>query len=100
MSDDGVKLTYEDIRNLGNHLGEEQERLDRELGDLQNKVDELAEGGYQATSSRAFQESYEEFTSGLKQMLEGMKGLGGFLLAAADQFEETDIALEAQARGE
>ena len=97
---DGLNLTYEEIRAMGTRLENERERLDREVGDLKGEVDDLVESGFQAASSKAFQESFSDFTDGLKQMLEGLEGLGGFLNMAADQFEETDAALEGQARGD
>jgi WXG100 family type VII secretion target len=97
---DGLNLTYEEIRAVATKLESEHERFERELGDLKGEVDDLVESGFQAASSRAFQESFADFADGLKQMLEGLTGLGGFLNMAADQFEETDAALEGQARGE
>jgi WXG100 family type VII secretion target len=97
---DGLNLTYEEIRAMGARLEAERERLDREIGDLKGEVDDLVESGFQAASSRAFQESFTDFTTGLKQMLEGLEGLGGFLNMAAEQFETTDAELEGMARGD
>ena len=97
---DGLNLTYEEIRAMGARLESERERLEREIEDLKGEVDELVEAGFQAASSRAFQESFTDFSTGLKQMLEGLEGLGGFLNMAADQFEATDSELEGMARGD
>ncbi|MBB0244860.1 WXG100 family type VII secretion target [Streptomyces alkaliphilus] len=98
MSDIG--LTYQDMHDAGDHLIAEHERMERELDDLKTYVDNLVEDGYvTAESSKAFQESYEEFSAGVKQTLEGMQGMGNFLHAAADGFEEQDISLKNAIQG-
>ncbi|GAA1903474.1 WXG100 family type VII secretion target [Streptomyces sodiiphilus] len=100
-SGDGVDVTYQDMHDAGDHLIEEHERIEKELDDLKAYVDNLVEDGYvTSASSKAFHESYEEFTTGVKQVLEGMQGMGNFLHTAADGFEEQDIDLAAAARGE
>jgi WXG100 family type VII secretion target len=97
---DGLNLTYEDIQNMATRLESEAERFTTEIGDVKGEVDELVESGFQAASSRAFQEQFEDFTTGLKQMIEGMNGLAAFLTTAAEQFAEVDSQLEGMARGE
>ncbi|SFB94060.1 WXG100 family type VII secretion target [Streptomyces aidingensis] len=98
MSD--MNVTYDDMHDAGDHLISEYERLDRELDDLKTYVDNLTEDGYvTSASSSAFNTSYEEFSTGLKQMLEGLQGMGNFLHMAADTMEQTDQDLKSAIEG-
>ncbi|HEY8717626.1 WXG100 family type VII secretion target [Pengzhenrongella sp.] len=54
----------------------------------------LVNGGYVTdASSKQFDESYDEFDSGAVKMVEGLEGLGKYLTAAADTFEQADSEL-------
>ncbi|ARQ70532.1 WXG100 family type VII secretion target [Streptomyces marincola] len=98
MSD--INVTYDEMRTAGDRLVSEYETMDAKLEELQSFIDGLVSDGYVTSrSSRAFDESYREFTQGAKKVLEGLQGMGQFLKTAADAMEETDTGLESAIRG-
>ncbi|RKN47192.1 WXG100 family type VII secretion target [Streptomyces hoynatensis] len=89
-----VNVTYEDMRQAGNRLKQEYEQMDAKLDELQSYIQGLVSDGYvTGRSSGAFDDQYQQFTTGAKQMLQGLEGLGSFLIQAADTFEQTDEGL-------
>lgn len=97
---DDIGITYDDMHDAGDHLISEQERIEKELDDLEAYVKDLVEDGYTTSqSSRAFDESYQDFTRGAKQVLEGMQGMGQFLHMAATGFEDQDQEFANEASG-
>ncbi|MGP3972155.1 WXG100 family type VII secretion target [Streptomyces sp. 6N223] len=97
---DGMNLTYDQMHDAGDHLISEHERLRGELDDIKTYVDDLLEDGFTTQqASGAFGDSYTEFTEGVKQMLEGMEGMGNFLHSAADGLEDQDAEYASQVSG-
>ncbi|WP_461034827.1 WXG100 family type VII secretion target [Streptomyces mayteni] len=94
-----LNITYDQMREAANRLKTEYQNMDAKLDELRGYIEGLIEDGYSARSGRAFGESFTEFTTGARQMLEGLDGLGGFLNTAADAMEETDSSLESGIRG-
>ncbi|MDT0342913.1 WXG100 family type VII secretion target [Streptomyces litchfieldiae] len=95
-----IQVTYDQMREAGDRLISEYETMDAKLEELQSYIDGLVSDGYVTSrSSRAFDESYREFTQGAKKVLEGLQGMGQFLKTAADAMEETDTGLESAIRG-
>jgi WXG100 family type VII secretion target len=95
-----IQVTYDEMREAGDRLISEYETMDAKLEELQSYIDGLVSDGYVTSrSSRAFDESYREFTQGAKKVLEGLQGMGNFLKTAADTMEETDAGLESAIRG-
>ncbi|WP_432746806.1 WXG100 family type VII secretion target [Streptomyces sp. JH002] len=100
MATDKLALTPDDMRDFGAHLQAEQERFERELGELKSQVNDLTSEGFNTPqASEAFDEVYEEFTTNVTQLLESMGGLGNFLIMAADGFEGQDIDFAAAVSG-
>ncbi|XVV39546.1 WXG100 family type VII secretion target [Streptomyces sp. CA-100214] len=60
---------------------------------------EPGRGGYVTkSSSKAFDDNFDEFTKGAKDTLDGLDGMGDYLTTAADKFEQIDEELAKQAR--
>ncbi|WP_243740595.1 WXG100 family type VII secretion target [Streptomyces sp. 8K308] len=94
-----LDITYEDMRLASQRLKTEYTNMDAKLDELRTYIEGLIEDGYSARSGRAFGESFTEFTTGARQMLEGLDGMGDFLNTAADALEDTDTSLESGIRG-
>lgn len=95
-----VDVTYDSMHAAGDHLTTEHGELDGKLEELKNYVKDLVENGYTTSqSSGAFDEAYEEFTAGVKQVLEGMLGMAGFLHDTADGMEQFDADRAAAVNG-
>ncbi|MGK5533380.1 WXG100 family type VII secretion target [Streptomyces sp. URMC 129] len=90
-----LDVTYQDMHDAADRLHTAKEELTTKLDQLRVYVSDLVQDGYVTTrSSRAFDQSYEEFTTGGRQAVESLQGLGDFLHGAADGFRDLDKQLE------
>jgi WXG100 family type VII secretion target len=86
-----VNVTYEEMRDASNKLTSGKEEITQKLSELRTMINGLVNGGYVTdTSSKKFEESYTEFNDGAVKMAEGLEGMGKYLTAAADTFEQAD----------
>ena len=89
-----ISVSYADIEAAASELRAGQADIEERLSSLHRRIQELVTGGYVTDrSSGAFSASYEEFTSGVSQTIQGLDGLAGFLTAASRALSETDEAL-------
>ncbi|MGI5427792.1 WXG100 family type VII secretion target [Streptomyces sp. CA-179760] len=94
-----LDVTYQDMRDAAKHVVKEKERLHEKLEGLKKYINNLVQGGYVTkSSSKAFDENFEEFVNGAKTTLDGLDGMGDYLTMAADKFEQIDEELAKQAR--
>ena len=89
-----VKVTYQDMEDAAKRLREGQADIEQKLEELKKLVDSLVNGGYVTdASSKAFDSSYTEFNTGAKKTIEGLDGMGEYLVQAAKTFREADEQL-------
>ncbi|MCM1970694.1 MULTISPECIES: WXG100 family type VII secretion target [unclassified Streptomyces] len=94
-----LDITYQDMRDAAKHVVKEKERLQDKLDGLRKYIANLVESGYVTkSSSKAFDENFDEFVKGSKDTLDGLDGMGDYLTMAADKFEQIDEELAKQAR--
>ncbi|MEW2523242.1 MULTISPECIES: WXG100 family type VII secretion target [unclassified Streptomyces] len=99
MSKD-LDVTYQDMRDAAKHVVKEKDKLKEKLDGLRKYIANLVETGYVTkSSSKAFDENFDEFVRGAKDMLDGLDGMGDYLTTAADKFEQIDDELGKAARG-
>jgi WXG100 family type VII secretion target len=95
-----MDVTYDDMRNAGEHLTTQHGELEDKLNTLKDYIRNLTEDGYvTSASSEAFNETFSDFTDGAKQTLEAMTGLASFLTDTADSLEEQDQERASAVRG-
>jgi WXG100 family type VII secretion target len=89
-----MNVTYEELRGQANQLRMGQQTITETLQNLQTQVNNLVASGFQTDSaSGAFQGSYEEFTTGATQAIEGLEGMASFLEQAAQTLQDVDAQL-------
>ncbi|MFY1698395.1 WXG100 family type VII secretion target [Solwaraspora sp. WMMD791] len=89
-----VNVTYQEMRDAANRLTRGKEEIMSKLVELRSMVNNLVNGGYVTdSSSKQFDESYTEFNEGATKMAEGLEGMGKYLTAAADTFQQADEEL-------
>ncbi|MFC9126970.1 WXG100 family type VII secretion target [Streptomyces violaceus] len=94
-----LDVTYQDMRDAAKHVVKEKEKLQEKLEGLRKYINNLVQGGYVTkSSSKAFDENFDEFVRGTKDTLDGLDGMGDYLTMAADKFEQIDDELAKQAR--
>ncbi|SDS83823.1 WXG100 family type VII secretion target [Paraoerskovia marina] len=89
-----MNVTYEEMRTQATQLRTGQQELLDTLTSLQTQVGNLVASGFVTDqASGAFQTSYEEFTSGTQQAVNGIEGMAQFLDQAAQTLEDVDTQL-------
>ena len=73
-----------------------EQQIQGDLSKLKKLIDNLVASGYVTdTSSKQFEASYTEFSTGATKMIQGLNGMGQYLDSAAKAFHETDAQLAA-----
>lgn len=91
-----LNVTYGEMQAAANQLRAGEQQIQADLVRLKRLVDNLVASGYVTdASSKRFEASYTEFTSGATKMVQGLNGMGQYLDAAAKAFAETDTQLAA-----
>ncbi|MGW7257002.1 WXG100 family type VII secretion target [Streptomyces sp. NPDC054834] len=94
-----LDVTYQDMRDAAKHVVKEKEKLHEKLDALRKYIANLVESGYVTkSSSKAFDDNFDEFVRGTKDTIEGLDGMGDYLANAADKFEQIDEELANAAR--
>ena len=95
-----MDITYEDMTSAANDLRTGQEDLGTVLTNLSALISNLVETGFVTdAASGAYQEQYENFTTGTTEAISALENLAGFLEQAAQVLSSTDTDLENAARG-
>jgi WXG100 family type VII secretion target len=94
-----VNVTYDDLRTQATQLRNGQRSIEDQLAQLKGQIDGLVSSGYVTdSSSRAFEGTYTEFTSGAKQTIAAIEGLAAFLENAATTLQSADEQLASSLR--
>ena len=89
-----VTVTYDDLRTQSTQLRNGQRAIEDQLGQLKSQIANLVSSGYVTDkSSKAFDSTYSEFTTGATTTIAALEGLAGFLESAATALESTDAQL-------
>ncbi|HEX3679600.1 MAG TPA: WXG100 family type VII secretion target [Galbitalea sp.] len=89
-----INVTYADLKDVSAKLVAGQNDLVSKLNELKTLVNNLVAGGYVTDqSSRAFDETFNQFVTGATQAVDGLDGLSKFLSSAADALQGTDTQL-------
>lgn len=95
-----ISVSYADIEAAASDLTAGRADIEARLSTLQRRIRQLVSDGYVTDrSSVAFAASYDEFTHGVVQTLQGLDGLSAFLTRASQLLAETDQALASGIRG-
>lgn len=89
-----LSVTYADMQSAANQLRAGEQQIESDLARLKRLIDGLVASGYVTdSSSKRFEASYAEFSSGATKMIQGLNGMGQYLDSAAKAFAETDAQL-------
>ena len=98
MSD--YSVTYDEMTRVANLLETGMTDMQGTLANLQSEVQKLIEAGFTTNqASGAFLGSYEQFTSGANNTVNGLTGMTGFLRTAVNVMQEGDQAMAAAVPG-
>lgn len=89
-----LNVTYGEMHTAAGQLTHFEQQLEDTLRQAQALVSNLVQSGFVTDqASKAFDESYSNFTKGATQMVSGITGMVNYLNQAADQLAHTDTAL-------
>ena len=91
-----VNVTYDQMKDAAGRLNSGRTEIDEKLAHLKSLINQLVADGYVTdSSSKQFEASYEEFTRGTSNMIEGLDGMAAYLKTAAQTFHDADAQLAA-----
>jgi len=89
-----IQASYHDMNDAAGKLAGFEGQIQDTLKQAQSLVQNLVAAGFVTDSaSKAFDDSYNEFTRGATQLIAGMNGMGKYLTTAASTLQETDQKL-------
>lgn len=89
-----VNVTYPQMQDAAARLRNGRVEIDDLLSRLKSQVDGLVADGYVTdASSKRFQASYDEFTTGARTAIAGLEGMSSHLTTAAQAFQDADTQL-------
>jgi WXG100 family type VII secretion target len=95
-----VSVGYEGMSSAASQLQQGREEMTDQLQSLRSMIDGLVGGEFRTQlASPRFQDSYEQWTQGAEQMMEGLDGMASFLNQAVSSFQELDSNLQSGASG-
>lgn len=94
MSD--VSVSYEQMRASATRLDRERDEITAKLQDLNRMIEQLVEGAFKTqTASPRFKESFSQWHTGAKNVIEGLQGMSGFINKAVQSHQDLDQNLSA-----
>lgn len=89
-----VKVSYQQLNDQAVKLNNARQEIETQLAALKNQVQSLVSDGFVTDSSSvAFQQSYDEFTTGATKTINGLDGMANYLKTAAQTFQDVDQQL-------
>src|SRR4051812_21579757 len=85
-----LKVTSEELDQIGGNLATGAQSIDEQLGQLRGQVAPLAGGDWVGAASGRFNELWNEWDSGAKQVHESLTGLSQLLRQAASSYAQTE----------
>ena len=90
----GMDVSYDEMNTAAGRLTTGQEEITTTLNTLKGYIDGLIGNGFVTDqASVAFGQSYQEFTTGATNAIEGLTGMATYLTQAAQTLSDTDAAL-------
>ena len=89
-----VTVGYEGVQNVSTQLKNGQGDMNEKLQTLKTQVDQLVGGDFRTQlASPKFQESYQQWTTGAQNMLQGLDGMSSFLDTVVREHQDLDSRL-------
>ncbi|MFV0309660.1 MAG: WXG100 family type VII secretion target [Desertimonas sp.] len=92
-----ISLQADDVRSAAADMGRAAEAADQEFRSTESRLKALGEA-FQGQAATAFDEQFDQWRNGSLQLIEGLRGLGGFLGNAATTMEDTDAQIASNLR--
>jgi WXG100 family type VII secretion target len=89
-----VHVDYQELQRSASQLKSAQQDIESQLGRLKSMIDNLVSSGFVTDqASGKFQQSYDQWNGGAKNVIQGLQGMSGFLEKAVAQHQQLDSEL-------
>jgi len=89
-----VQVDYQQLESSANQLKTAQQEIEGQLARLKTMIDGLVQSGFRTDiASGKFQQSYDQWNTGAKNVMGGLEGMTSFLSRAIQQHRELDSQL-------
>ncbi|MFG1947539.1 WXG100 family type VII secretion target [Nonomuraea sp. NPDC048826] len=87
-------LSFPQVESSANRLNKEKEDIEGRLTQLKSMIDQLVSSDFVTErASGKFQQDYEQWNTGAKQVMQGLDGMSQFLKTAIAKHRELDASL-------
>ncbi|MGH8918608.1 MAG: WXG100 family type VII secretion target, partial [Actinomycetes bacterium] len=95
-----VHVEYEQLQSTASQLKNGRQEMEAQLGRLKSLIDSLVAGGFVTErASGRFQQSYDQWNSGARNVVAGLEGMSSFLNTAIAQHQQLDQQLSQSTGG-
>lgn len=95
-----VRVSYADVSDVANRLMAAKAELERQLGELRGRVQQLTESGFVTDQAAPkFRQNYEDWNRGTTSAIAGLEGMSSFLKEAVRMHQDLDSQLGQRAAG-
>ena len=89
-----VHVDYQELQRSASQLKSGQQDVESQLARLKSMIDNLVSSGFVTDqASGKFQQSYDQWNSGAKNVIQGLQGMSSFLDKAVAQHQQLDTEL-------
>ena len=89
-----VHVDYQELQRSSSQLKSGQQDVESQLARLKSMIDNLVSSGFVTDqASGKFQQSYEQWNSGAKNVIQGLQGMSSCLEKAIAQHQQLDSEL-------
>jgi WXG100 family type VII secretion target len=89
-----INVTFDEMKSAAGQLRNGKDEINNKLTELSNLIDNLIASGYVTDlSSVAFNDTFDQFITGLRSGVDALDGMSNFLITAADSMQQTDEQL-------
>lgn len=95
-----INVTYAEVGSATARMQNAQQSMTDQVAQLKAMIDNLVQSGFKTeVASGKFQTSYDQWTTGAKNVIEGLGGMKAFLDQVVAKHQELDQSLGSQVSG-
>ncbi len=94
-----IKVTAEDLHNLGSQVNNGAANINHELGQLANQVNSVVGSDWDGAASSQFHILYEEWQQSAAKLQDALTGISRLLIQAGTQYANTEEAIRSSMMG-
>lgn len=89
-----TNISYAEIQSAAAQLTSGESQINETLQSLQAVIQNLISNGFTTdTASGAFESAYQEFTTGVRNVITGLTEMSSFLNSVANSYQEMDQSI-------